>query len=208
VGLCLLASLLTVGCSRTAVDFWDDRFLDLLDTTPFSLANGRGVAAHVRMTPCPAVGAGYADTWRFGVDEGRVGPFWYERTKAIPVITYTRYQFSNAYPPSYMGVPDIGGEGFERHIANSLIFIPARAESGGMLPPLLSEGSGWERTRWSWWDAGKVEAEAFAGVIGVRLGFAPLQAVDLLLGFLTLDPAGDDWHSTCPTTETEVEPSG
>ncbi|MFG0320545.1 MAG: hypothetical protein ACF8XB_24955 [Planctomycetota bacterium JB042] len=179
-GTLTLALLGLAGCGTPAGDYWTARALDLADAVPVSFANGVGLGAEVRVTPFVGVGAGWAEVERYGFDAGRSGPRWSEREWGIPLWSYERVGRTLEDAESWPGGdPEEAGDVFAR--AATFVVWPQRA--------CRDDGVA---ARWSAWEALDVEVGLVLGFLGLRVGFSPLQTVDLLAGLLDHDPAGDD----------------
>jgi len=165
-----------------------------MDSIPLSAGAGLGLSAEVRATPYAGLGIGYANDWRFGTDEQRLGPVWYEQERGIPIWRYYRHQ-------NYLEETDRWSGGHERfrvdrrNRAASLIVAPGMVRDGlvwfPIYPPYMITKH-WEWPNWSAWDLLNVEAGVFLGVVGVRVGVSPFQLIDFILGLATIDLADDD----------------
>ena len=82
----LLLLLASTGCTTRVGRYGQSRVFDMADVLPASFASGRGLAVEVNATRFVGVGLGWADVWRYGFDEGRMGPFWREEIRALPPI--------------------------------------------------------------------------------------------------------------------------
>ena len=194
-GLLLLATaVLTSGCSAPVARYGKSRALDLLDVVPVSVGAGKGLSLAVRATPFLGLGLGYADSWRAGSDELRYGPIWWEEERGIPLYRYQRFQDyadrPTRYDGGYLAIP----RDF-RQRASTLLFLPGTPDGGlfwfPVLPAYVLE------VPWRWnimtgFELLNVEAGLFLGVVGLRVGVAPLHAFDLLVGLFGFDPAEDD----------------
>lgn len=204
--LLLLAPLLCASCGFAVnkVDHspWDGlanytkaRLFDALDVIPVSVAVGYGLSAQVRASPYFGLGAGWANSWRFGQGEQRFGPFWFEKERGIPVWRYYRLQTYLDYEPRIPGGDPLWFNESKRYRASSLVVFPGMSRDGMLwwpvLPPYFQK-SPWEWPGWSNWNLLNVEASVFAGVVGVRVALSPLQWVDYMVGWFTFDPANDD----------------
>jgi len=208
LALLLLITVGSTGCQSSVGRYFHARALDLTDVVPISVAAGYGLSAEARFTPFLGIGVGWAENWRIGRDTLRYGPVWWEKERGIPFLRYHRFQH---YAGSTRRIPT--GDRFwwdqeHRVIGNTLLVIPGVRRSGDLwfpFQPPYYRAEGWEWTPWSKepvnllhfsWAREILNAEigVFLGVVGVRVGIGPVHALDFLLGFLTIDFAGDDPH--------------
>lgn len=189
--LVLLSLAAAAGCTTAPGRYTEQRMLDLLDAVPISLAVGNGLSAHARLTPLLGVGAGYAEVYRFGFDDGRFGPYWQEKIYAIPLLSTIRYQ---TYPTDGDRWPGGNREKkaeHDRYRANTFLFFPGYTGDGSVLPDLGGDAE-WHRSHFDHWDWAQFEIGVVLGFVGLRVGGSGLQALDFLAGLLTFDPADDD----------------
>lgn len=193
--LLLLAATLAAGCqSPEARRYGLSRVLDLVDVLPVSVGAGIGLAAEIRATPVVGIGLGYADDWRAGTDELRFGPLWWEEERGIPLYRYYRFQdYEDRLARIPGGIPELPDH--HRYRASSAVFVPGFPQDSlfwfPLFPPYYLPAS-WTWTDWTAMELLNVEAGVFLGVVGIRVGVAPLQALDFVVGLFTLDMAGDD----------------
>ena len=190
----LLASAALVPCCLLGgCRYVADRVGDLLDPFRFAVGVGPGLYADVRVTDFAATGLGYCDMTAAGMNG--------------------RHAFSDA---------DLAGAGVGLLVSQSL-----RIQSGWSLVPgdssqpdpmlgdamqlliVLPLGAG-RCDAYSLSDRGLRVADVRAGValgyVGLDVGFSPGEFVDLLLGFVGIDIAGDDAAGREPAPATEPEP--
>jgi hypothetical protein len=187
--LVLLAA--SVGCTTRFGRYCESRMFDLADTLPTSFASGQGLSVEVHLTRYVGVGAGWADVWRYGFDEGRMGPFWREEVRAVPLISSLRRQYYLEHSDRWPGGQPALRKLDERQKASSYVFIPGQSSNGSLWPPGLS-GAEWDFPARSPWSVLDVEVGVVLGWIGVRVGLSPGELVDFLAGIAGFDPAGDD----------------
>ncbi len=201
----VLFPLLASGCSTSVGRYFEARALDLTDVFPASVAVGYGLSAEARVTPYLGLGIGWAENTRYGRDTLRYGPVWWEKERGIPILRYWRYQDYEDRPGRIPNGDRFWWDHDSRLIGNTLILLPGVRRSGDLwfpvLPPYFRK-EGWEWTKEPinllhfGWAIEFLNAELglFVGAVGVRVGVGPVQALDFLLGFLTIDFAGDDPH--------------
>lgn len=189
--LALATTPLLGGCSA---HYAKSRGLDLMDAVPISAGAGLGLLAEVRATPYVGLGLGYANSWRVGTDEQRLGPLWWEKERGIPVWRYYRHQNYLEETSRWSG-GHLRFREERRNRAASLIVAPGMVREGlvwfPIYPPYMITKH-WEWPNWSGWDLLNVEAGVFLGVVGIRVGVSPFQLIDFILGLATIDLAEDD----------------
>lgn len=205
----LLLMTLATGCSSSSVGrYFEARALDLTDVVPISVAVGYGLSAEARVTPFVGLGLGWAENTRYGRDNLRFGPVWWEKERGIPILRYWRYQDYEGRETRIAIGDRHWWDQQSRVIGNTLIVIPGVRRDGDLwfpfLPPYFIKEN-WEWTYWSKepinllhfaWAIEILNAEVgvFLGCVGVRVGVGPVQALDFLLGLFTIDFVGDDPH--------------
>lgn len=194
------------GCGLAGPEGLRDRALDLADCAPASVAWGRGIAVGGRLTPFLGLGAGWAEGVRAGMDRERYGPLWWEKSRGFPFWFWYRVQ-----DPDGRELTIPGGDPYfrslrHRIVANSFVVVPGVRRGGFLfwprIPPYARE-TPWEWTHWAHEGASilsptylldvlDAEVEVFAGVVGLRVGFAPLHILDFGAGLFGFDPESDD----------------
>jgi hypothetical protein len=193
------AATLAVGLASAAAgcgSWWESRALDLWDVVPVAVEYDKelGFSASARATPFIQTGLGVygidttsVNSWGMGL--GRWGPAWKEA--AVHVLIGTLEQQIIEGEPWPGGPDGRYGEVHEGSLArqsgNLLVFLPT---AGIQHPPPPPEDM-WAKLP-PWHGILDCEAHVFLGLVGMRLGFAPLQLPDFLLGFLGIDFVGDD----------------
>jgi hypothetical protein len=185
--------------------YWKGRALDLLDVAPLSVTAGWGASVSARITPFFHTGLGFYDAWGIGMAPGRWGPRWVESGAHLLLISteaaalgdddyWYRLEGVEELPFSWPGGPDQRYEavpGGTRHV-DSFFFV--RPISWNPIRPRPVKLPPW----WGWTDA---DCHAFFGAAGLRIGIAPAQIVDFLLGWFGVDPCADD---PIPSRDEEV----
>ena len=183
-----LASCASVG------HYFAARVRDTMDVVPFSIGEGPGLLARVRVTNWLDFGAGAASSTRAGwrrrvpsaetrwdermqagwvpwLGEEGLEFSWREETKAIPFIeSLTEYARSDGEP---------------RQAGTLFTVVPYR-EQASLASPRTEVGSAYD-----------VEAEVHFVFIGVRAAFSPTQLFDWAVGWFGFDPLGDDGEPIC-----------
>lgn len=207
IAIGVLCCVLSSGCASTSDArrwYWGTRLRDLQDTVRCSVGYGLGLSAHAQVTDFANVGIGCAQTNKYGLYGKQLGQHsWVEAEMAFPI--------SNAF--GVWGAP---------RVVLGVSFGPTGlAKLQGLLLPLVSycravvQGEGEEPVDGQisiviWTARGEdpftepfglnvpieerfwVEAGATIGVPSASIGFNPLEFVDFVLGFTTLDVLGDD----------------
>src|SRR5262245_6103718 len=169
-----IALLLTAlaGCRTSASGYFDDRLRDTIDILPVSVASGPGFYVGARLTAFLGTGIGYAETSRAGSYRRPAWPEeaselvnfrqWHEHEKGL-VVLWTR----DADP-----TPGAG----------NIVVLPVVDEQDDFrFRFFLEPGSALD-----------VEAEVHLFYFGFRIGVSPVQLLEWLVGWFTLDPLGDD----------------
>jgi len=171
--LLLLACLLAPACKTSFGGYLSDRLEDTVDIVPFSVGFGPGFYVGARATAFAGTGIGWASTHRIGWrrrspwPEEAAGTLtfldWHEREKGL-VLAWDR---------SSDPLPGAG---------NFLVVLPAYDPDGTLgYRAILDAGSVFD-----------LELEVHVGLVGIRIGVSPMQAIDWLFGWTTFDLFGDD----------------
>jgi len=174
VGLAASLFLLT-SCRTSTRGYFEDRLHDTLDWIPCSVAAGPGFYVGARATSFLGTGVGYAETNRAGLHRRSAWPedpfelvnarTWSEKEKGL-VILWTR-------------------DGDPKPGAGNLL-----------IPPVVDEKNDFGFRAFI--DPGSLldaEVEAHIIYLGIRIGASPIQIIDWLLGWATLDFLGDDLNA-------------
>ena len=188
--LALALAVTEPGCASAGA-YWKSRALDLWDIMPMAVQLDVGMAVSARVTPFAQTGFGFygidadsANSWGMGL--GRWGRAWKEQAVHVLIGSIEYQEIEDMMWP---GGPDRPyrrtDEGrFARRSGNFLVVLPL---AGLHDPPV------WVWADFPpWYGLLDCELELFLGLGGVRLGLAPLQLPDFLLGFLGIDFVGDD----------------
>jgi len=189
-----LVALALTGCATPAARYAGSRALDLFDVFPLSGRSGVGLYMSARATPFLGAGIGAYDALACGMGPRRWGPVWEEEGSGIgPVYCVDESLLSRRGKdlansnliqlPEWPAGPDAlfeeaPGWRSRGHVALVLPYLVRRDGDWAKLPP--------------WYSLLDCEADAFIGVIGLRIGFSPGEIVDFLAGLFGLDPSGDD----------------
>jgi len=198
----MAATIFTLFLLLPSCGYLRDRLKDTADIIPISVSSGPGLYAGVRATGLVGTGIGYAKVSRAGLIRRRwfrytppLSKFsnfrtWDETTKGW-IITW--YRDNDPEPGAGNRIyPDFK---FTSMLGMNLIgmgpYIEDKSTKGGYryhqdLSSLLD-----------------VEVDAHILLVGVRMGISPLQMVDWLLGWFTLDIGNDDYSKHFPETEEE-----
>ena len=200
----LLLVALLPGCA-----YMTNRGEDLGDCFQANVGLGLGVYAHVNATDCvshTAVGAKTAiragwDPMTARAAEPR-GHLWLvaetawglglrsseEREAVGPAVGYPHIETQGCcLPLTTWKTYWVPSEGEAAELARSLTGPGQIAVAYGQDDGLGPDRVGETIANMSW-----LEADVFAGILGARLGFNPLQFLDFLLGWTTLDMLRDD----------------
>lgn len=198
-----LLVLLGSGCAAFNTYFFD-RMNDLADVVKFDVGFGIGLDAHVSVTDLISTGVGYSDTYRFGLRGGRFGS-WRDIHAGIPVATalvlfsspspgiFSRFSW-DPFVTEFISIGDMShstASRFEPVVSESLLLFNTRLTRGSHRSGLFQETE-WLEDPICMFD---IEVSATVAIVGVRFGFSPGHLLDFLLGFLTIDIAGDDTYS-------------
>lgn len=207
----MLAGLVALcGC-----DYLHDRANDLGDTVRLNVGAGIGLAVDAHLTDWISPGIGVASyTYNFGWDDRRVHGTWVESD----VINTPRLAYEMLADEYETTASDrVDEEQFIAKLALSSLNLPNERwiRSGGEVTveyfSLFNFGSIGERQRAhsltghllegdaevrvvdeSPWRRAFVEIGATAVFAHARIGWNPLETIDLVAGLFGLDPAGDD----------------
>lgn len=178
-------AILFLLCSG-ACGYLRDRAHDLLDPFRVDVGYGLGLYADVRATDWLAAGAGLHRVHHAGLHGRFVG------TSTLGQVGFPLTMLGE---PTFTMTPLLGGGSqfdWERDIVPGQLFLVVPAMHAG-------------RTGISAWSLAKrdvrvadVGASLTLGVVGVSLGFSPGEVLDLLLGVVGIDLAGDDDASRPP----------
>jgi hypothetical protein len=198
-GVALLAPLVS-GCA-----YFEARGLDLYDSFPASVAYGYGLTLEARVTQFAGFGLGWDENWRYGMDDHRYGPHWWEKERGIPFWRYYRYQDYLEDETRWAGGDRRWWPETHRLRATSLILFPGMSRQGEIadvqtyytnvplyIPYPYTLHVPWEWPQWNAWDVANCELGLFLAVGGIRIGVSPLQFLDFTLGLFTVDWAKDD----------------
>lgn len=174
--LSLMIACALPSCKTTTGGYFSDRLNDTIDMIPFNVAAGPGFYIGARATAFAGVGIGYDETHRAGwhhrtsdaKDPADLKGFksWHEKEVGV-VALWTR-----------TSDPD-GGAG------NVGFVVPTRCEEfPWKFRPHLEAGSALD-----------AEVTIHLGIVGFRIGASPIQAIDWLLGWTTLDVLNDDLNA-------------
>lgn len=172
----LIFVLITVGTHANIFDYFRDRGTDFLDVFLFRVSvarKARGIGARIRVTALAQVGGVYFEGEHFGLDRRGFG-VWKERRTHGGLSLFSFTSVENDV---------IWGNYFLEDNSPWMTF----AERG-----LIRNGV--------YWDDGRrhplsVNAEVQLGILpGLELGAYPLEILDFIAGFLTLDPQNDDLY--------------
>jgi hypothetical protein len=167
----VLALAVLGACRTTARGYFEDRLHDTADILPFSVGSGPGFHVGARATAFLGTGVGYAETSRWGWGHrpadaedpaSLAGSRSWHETEKGFVVYWVR----DGDPP-----PGAGNAGF---------ILPIREDERGMSLH-LEPGSALD-----------AEVDVHLGYVGFRIGLSPIQLIDWLLGWFTLDFARDD----------------
>ena len=192
-----------------------DRAMDLADCFKVNAGVGVGLALDLKLTDYVSPGVGIASyTWNAGWDDRRVHGVWIESD----VINTPRIAYEVLFT-DYDDSPNSGGdtESLVLDLALSSLNLPnerwlvvgrevsveffslfnfenaddrqIRTTITGRLVDPAEEARIVDKDVWQ---RGFVEIGVTAGLVHARAGFNPLQFVDFLLGWFSLDVAGDD----------------
>jgi len=194
-------TLLATGCARPA-SYWQNRVRDLAQCSTVAAGIGLGLDAEIHVTDWVGTGVGASVTakygWGIGYPVGDDVSSWpcLERHVGFPIrhlalVCAPRWATPNELPPS----------GPEFLITDATWRI--RRTASVLLVNLASfhRGGGWVsdvRTI----DRFGIDVGATLLVPSVRVGFNPAQFLDFLLGWTTLDIAGDDEAGQAPPPPT------
>jgi hypothetical protein len=193
--LCIVASL-PAACRTTTGGYFEDRLNDTIDMVPFSVAVGPGFYVGARATAIAGVGIGYDNTHRAGwkhrianaSDPQNLKGFksW-DETEAGVLIGWVRTAdpgplsaATAARPSPRNGPPQATGAG------NVLFLAPAQCDG---------HVENWTLGLTDVGSALDAEVSIHLGIVGFRIGASPLQVLDWLVGWTTLDVLNDDLNA-------------
>lgn len=172
------------SCKTTTSGYFADRLNDTIDMIPLNVAAGPGFYIGARATAFAGVGIGYDEAHRAGwhhrtsdakeASDLRGFKSWHEREMGLVVL------WSRTDDPS-------GGAG------NVGFVVPVQdREFPFKFRPHLDAGSALD-----------AEVTIHLGIVGFRIGASPIQAIDWLLGWTTLDVLNDDLNARFYNTREE-----
>ncbi len=160
------------GCRTTVGGYFEDRLYDFVDIVPVNVSWGPGFYVGARATALAGVGIGYSETTRAGSHRR---PTWSDDPfELVNFRTWDETQKGVAVLWTRDADPNPG--------AGNILIVP-----------VIDRENDW-RFR-AWIDPGSAldaEAEFHLVWVGLRIGASPIQALDWLLGWTTLDVLGDD----------------
>ena len=184
----LACVLLLAACRTSARGYFSDRLEDTVDMVPFSVATGPGFYVGARATAIAGTGIGWAKTHRAGWRRRKAWADhpaelvtfrdWREREKGVLL----------AWDRSSDPEPGAGNLG---------VVVPAIDEDDDFgYRPYVDLASALD-----------AELEAHLFYVGLRIGASPVQIVDWLLGWTTLDILGDDRENRFVDTVRDLGPT-
>ena len=174
------------GCAPGRLD-------DLADCGKLSVGFGFGLEVHAKLgcLTHPSLGFGASGTYRAGHESREISGTWFEFRAVWPIMSWLGLLW---------GEPDLG--------TCNLSFIASRGltmddvdsgldEVGYLLPLLVYLGGGMDPELdlpdpLSFHEATDLQLGGTLLLVSARVGVNPLEIVDLLLGFVGIDIAGDD----------------
>ncbi|MBI3818671.1 MAG: hypothetical protein HY286_08280 [Planctomycetes bacterium] len=179
--------LLFVSCARsTTGGYWADRLNDTVDMIPLSVSVGPGLYAGVQVTSFFGTGVGYAE------ETSRVGWFptkSYNADARGGLVRFGRlegWQCGFVFACMGMGLSSDSNAMIDASTGNTFFFFPVvPVHCGGDI----------------YYDAVSVlniSANVHIGIVGIHAGISPVNVVDWLLGWFTIDIAGDDMNARFP----------
>ncbi|MBI3819517.1 MAG: hypothetical protein HY286_12550 [Planctomycetes bacterium] len=194
---CIVISSIA-GCRTPVGSYLEDRVNDTLDVVPITVSFGPGLFAGVQATPFFGTGFGVAKEWlRFG----------WLKTKSYNAETRLDLQrmflassgFTGGTLLAWAHVVEVanaaadGGTTSALNAGNSLLFIP-------MIPFHLGDHPYFDAV-----SSLNIEVDLHVAIIGVHVGISPVNAVDWLLGWFSIDFAGDDMNLRFPREAKIIE---
>ncbi|MBI4243574.1 MAG: hypothetical protein HY606_05750 [Planctomycetes bacterium] len=165
----VLSSLLLCSCAAVQ-DYGADRVNDLFDIFRLEGKAGYGVSFGAKAGEIIHLGAGSNLSSAFGWGYGEVYAIENRETHYIPVSPFI---YTNSGPYLHKDIAD----GYSEATHKCACLLPFTTTNKAR-PSLLHSFD--------------IEAEIFAGILGIRAGFSLGEFTDFILGLFTIDIAGDD----------------
>jgi hypothetical protein len=170
----LIFILITVGIQADIFDYFRDRGTDLLDVFLFRVSAARkakGIGARVRVTALAQLGAVYFEGEHFGLDRRGFGVWKERRTQGgLSLLSFASVENDVIWGNYYLEENSAWMNFEERGLIRNDVY----------------------------WDDGRrhplsINAEIQPGLLpGLELGIYPVEILDFIMGFFTLDPQNDD----------------
>lgn len=182
----VLCSLLLCPGSVGCAPYWRNRLCDLEDVAKVNVGAGLGVDVQVTDFVHPSFGIGVVTV--FGHESREVNGICVSEHEFFPLTVLQR--------PTDLSVPDVFGASSYRFFLTDTGRTTCEVSRFMIWKDYYATqdyGTNWSKLKVSW--VRRMWCEAAVGVYflpAVRIGVNPAEALDLVLGFTTLDIAGDD----------------
>ncbi|MBI3818937.1 MAG: hypothetical protein HY286_09635 [Planctomycetes bacterium] len=184
--LLLIPASFFTSCKTTTGGYFQDRLNDFIDIVPFDVAAGPGFYVGARGTAFAGVGIGYDKVRRAG---------WHHRTANATEASDLRGFKSWRETEAGLVVLWTRSDDPTKGAGNVGFIVPVQPEKTPLsFRPGLELGSALD-----------AEVTIHLGFVGLRIGASPLQAIDWLLGWTTLDILNDDLNARFYNTKEEAD---